>query len=264
MNDTFAGDALGDERALVTGGARGIGEAITRQLAAMGAEVLIADRDIDLATAVAQDIVGQGGRASAHEIDLADRSGLVSFCEAIDPIDILVNNAAPRQANGPFLDMPDSDWEEQFAILLWAPLVLIRDIGRRMAERGHGSIVNIISTASQRPAPFTAPYGAAKAAMEVVTKVTALELGPRGVRCNGVSPSFVPTERNRTVWERVGFSENSGRANPMGRIATPADVAGTVAWLLSSAAGYGNGQVIIVDGGASAGVFIPPPAPASA
>jgi NAD(P)-dependent dehydrogenase (short-subunit alcohol dehydrogenase family) len=261
MDRTFAADSLANRRALVTGGARGIGEAISRELAAMGAEVVIADLDVDTASQTAADIVAGGGRARALHVDLADRPSLAAFCESVDPVDILVNNAAPRQANEAFLDMPDADWDEQFAILLWAPTVLIRDLGRRMADRGHGAIVNIISTSSQRPAPFVAPYSAAKAALEVVTKVAALELGPRGVRCNGVSPTFVPTERNRPVWERVGFSESSGRANPLGRIATPEDIAGAVAWLATDAAAYCNGQVITIDGGASAGVFLPPPAP---
>ena len=171
-----------------------------------------------------------------------------------------MNNAGPKQTNSPFLETPDSDWDLQFA---YPP-------GRRSRPfvssvdgwpSAGGSIVNIISLASARPAPFVAPYAAAKAGMEIVTKVTALELGPKGVRSNGVSPAFVPTERNRPTWELTGFNENSGRNNPLGRIATPQDIAGTVAWLVSDAAGYVNGQVITVDGGSGAGVFMPPPAP---
>jgi gluconate 5-dehydrogenase len=259
MSSAFATDALAGQRALVTGSARGIGEAIARQLARMGAHVEIADLDLDAARSTADDIVAGGGLATARAVDLADHGGLAAFCEDVDPIDILVNNAAPRVPNGPFMDVPIEEWLFLFSILLWAPLILIRDLGRRMAERGHGSIVNVISTGAQRPAPFTAAYGAAKAAMEVITKVTALDLGPRGVRSNGIAPTFVPTERNRAIWERVGFSENSSRSNPIGRGATPEDMGNVVGWLVSDAAAYVNGQIVVVDGGSSAGVFTPPP-----
>jgi NAD(P)-dependent dehydrogenase (short-subunit alcohol dehydrogenase family) len=258
----FARDALEGQRALVTGGARGIGEAISRQLAAMGADVVIADLDQTVASTTADEITNAGGRAQALAVDLSDRDGLGAFCRSVGPIDILVNNAGPRQLNGPFMTMTDEDWNEQFAVLLWAPIRLIRELGPLMAERGHGSIVNIISTSAQHPAPFVTPYAAAKAAMEVVTKSTALELGPSGVRSNGVAPAFVPTERNRPVWDAVGFSASGmGRRNPLGRIATPQDMAGVVAWLVTDAAQFVNGQIVTVDGGSGAGVFMPPPEP---
>jgi 3-hydroxybutyrate dehydrogenase len=217
MSSAFATDALAGQRALVTGGARGIGEGIARQLAQMGAHVEIADLDLDTAKSTADDIVAGGGLATARAIDLADHDGLAAFCEDVDPLDILVNNAAPRVPNGPFMDVPIEEWQFQFSILMWAPLILIRDLGRRMAGRGHGAIVNIIATGAQRPAPFTAAYAAAKAAMEAISKVTALELGLHGVRSNGIAPTFVPTERNRPLREQVGYSENSSRSNPIGQ-----------------------------------------------
>jgi NAD(P)-dependent dehydrogenase (short-subunit alcohol dehydrogenase family) len=186
VSAAFAPDALDGQRALLTGGGRGIGEAIARQLASMGAEALIADLDGEAAARVAAEIVECGGPATAQVLDLGD-------------------------------------------------------LDRRAATRS-----------------VHCPDGAAKAAMEVVTKVTALERGPRGVRSNGVAPTFVPTERNRPVWDRVGFSESSSHSNPLGRIAAPGDIAGTVGWLVSDAAEYVNVQIITVDGGSGAGVFIPP------
>jgi len=253
-------DALAGQRAVVTGAARGIGEAIARSLAAAGADVVVADLNGAAATQVADDIVGAGGKATAVAVDLSEPPTVVDFAHTLGQVDVLVNNAAPRQTNTPFLDTPDEEWDIQFALILTAPRLLIRELGRTMAERGRGAIVNISSASAVRPASFVAPYAAAKAGIEVLTKVAALELGPRGVRTNAVAPTFVPTERNRPVWERVGFSEQSGRANPLGRMATPDDVAAVVTWLATDAAGYLNGQVIAVDGGSSAGIFMPPPA----
>jgi NAD(P)-dependent dehydrogenase (short-subunit alcohol dehydrogenase family) len=186
-----------------------------------------------------------GHGAEAVHADLADRAATLELGRSVGAVDILVNNAAPGQTNAPFVQIPDTEWDLQFAVIMWAPLILTREIGGAMAERGGGSIVNILSAAIRGPAPLMAPYAAAKAALEIIARCTALELGPRGVRANGVAPTFVPTERNRAIWERVGFTENSGRSNPSGRVAAPADIAGTVGWLCTDAAGYVNGQTIV-------------------
>ena len=255
----FAGDALENRRALVTGGSRGIGGAIADTLGAMGAAVVIADVDAEAAQRKVAELAGSGVTAEPHRVDLADRAAVASFAEGLEGIDILVNNAAPGQTNAPFMDVPDSEWEHQFAVIMWAPLVLTRILGGKMARSGHGgAIVNILSTAVDRPAAFVAPYAAAKAALEIITKVSALELGQHGVRANGIAPSFVPTDRNRAVWERVGFTDDIGRANPSGRIATVEDIAGAVGFVVSDAASYLNGQTLTVDGGASAGIYMPP------
>jgi len=256
MNHTFAPTALEGRRALVTGGARGIGEAIGRTLSSMGANLVIADVNLDLADALAEELRAGGAKAEAVTVDLRDRGATLDFARAVGPVDVLVNNAAPTQSNSPFMETPDSEWELQFSVILWAPLVLVRELGKGMAERGRGSIVNILSTSARSPASFVAPYAAAKAALEIITKVTALELGPSGVRSNAIAPAFVPTERNRPVWDRVGFTEGARQANPLVRLATPQDMASTVAWLASDAASYVNGQVITVGGGSSAGVFM--------
>jgi NAD(P)-dependent dehydrogenase (short-subunit alcohol dehydrogenase family) len=258
MGETFSSEALAGRRALVTGGGRGIGEAIVRQLAAMGAAVVIADVAEQPAGQLADELVAGGARISTDTVDLSDRAATAAFADAIGVVDILVNNAAPMQSNAPFLDTPDDEWELQFSVIMWAPLILTRILGRGMGERGGGAIVNILSTSARSPAAMVAPYAAAKAALGIITQVAALELGPRGVRANAVAPTFVPTERNRPVWERIGFAEGSMRNNPSGRMATPTDMASVVGWLVSDAASYVNGQVITVDGGASAGVFIPP------
>jgi NAD(P)-dependent dehydrogenase (short-subunit alcohol dehydrogenase family) len=250
MTDAYRKDLLAGKRALVTGGARGIGEATVRQLATMGADVVIADVNLELAEQVAASLKAEGTDATAVSADLSDRGATYEFARNVGPLDILVNNAGPPQTNAPFLEIPDSEWELQFAVLMWATLILTREIGGAMAERGTGgAIVNVSSMAARSPVPFVAPYAAAKAAVEIITRVTATELGPKGVRTNAIAPSFVPTERNRAVWERVGFSEAAASSNALGRGATTQDMADTIGWLASPAASYINGQVILVDGG---------------
>lgn len=258
VQDTYRDDSLSGRRALVTGGAQGIGEAIVRALAEMGAEVVIVDVNDQTASQLVAELTGDGHHVSWRPADLADPEAIDQLATEIGVIDVLVNNAAPRQSNSPFMDTGDDEWELQFAIIMWAPLRLIRTIGAAMAVRGRGSIVNLSSAAATRPATFVAPYAAAKAALEIITKVAALELGPSGVRANAVAPSFIPTERNRPTWEKAGFNENMARSLPAGRMPTTADVAAVVAWLASDASSFVSGQVINVDGGSSAGIFTPP------
>lgn len=257
---SFSSTALTGKRALVTGGSRGIGGAIADRLAGMGAALVIADVNMQGAQAKVEELRSTGGAAEAHQVDLSDRAATKAFAAGIGAIDILVNNAAPMQTNAPFLEIPDDEWELQFSVIMWAPLLLTRAIGRAMVDAGNGgAIVNILSTSVRSPATFVAPYAAAKAALDVITKCSALELGPHGIRTNAVAPTFVPTERNRPVWERTGFSEGSSRSNPSGRMATPEDIAGAVAFLVSEDAAFVNGQTLTVDGGSSAGIFMPAP-----
>ena len=249
MTDAYKPDVLAGKRALVTGGARGIGEATVRQLAAMGAELVIADLNLELAETVAKDLVANGTKASAVSVDLTDRAATLAFGRDVGSLDILVNNAGPPQTNAPFMEIPDSEWELQFAVIMWAPLILTREIGKRMAENGSGAIVNITSMAARNPVPFVAPYAAAKAALEIITRVTASELGPKGVRANAVAPTFVPTERNRPSWARLGVTEEDARTGRGGTMATTGDVADVVAWLCSPASHYLSGQTLYVDRG---------------
>ena len=248
MTDAYRPDLLSGKRALVTGGGRGIGEATVRQLARMGAEVVIADRDLQAAQEVADTLRRLGLSAAALEVELSDRAATLELPRRAAPIDVLVNNAAPVQTNAPFVDIPDEEWELQLAVVLWAPMILSREIGRTMCASGRGgAIVNVSSVAVRNPMPFVAPYAAAKAGLEAITKATATEFGPGGVRVNAVAPSFVPTERNRPIWDRPH------RIPAIGRMPDTQDVANTIAWLASPAASYLNGQVIALDGGTPPG-----------
>lgn len=257
---TYRNDALIGRRALVTGGSRGIGEAIARRLAAMGASILLASNDEPGMQRVAAAIEQDGGKADHALIDLLDAEAIAQFAATAGVVDILVNNAAPGQGRDSFLATTDAAWDLQLDIILRGAVRLIQPIGRQMAERGSGAIVNISSMSVRDAAPFAAPYAAAKAGLEVVTRVAALELGPRGVRVNAIRPSFVPTERVAHLASDPEFLARAATQVPLGRLATADDMADAVGWLVSDAASFINGEVITVDGGMAAGHWRPAPA----
>jgi NAD(P)-dependent dehydrogenase (short-subunit alcohol dehydrogenase family) len=254
---SFVSDALKSQRALVTGASRGIGEAIATGLAAMGAEIVIAADDAEGVERVCSKLAAAGAVAHARQVDLRDPAAIETLVDDAGDLDILVNNAAPGQGHTAFLDTPDEAWELQLDLILWAPLRLIRPIGRAMAKRGSGAIVNISSMSVRDAAPYVAPYAAAKAGLEVITRVAALELGPQGVRVNAIAPSFVPTARVAHLADDPEFLQRAAASVPLGRLATPEDIANAVCWLCSDAASFVNGQVITVDGGMSAGRWRP-------
>src|SRR4051794_35150982 len=146
-----------------------------------------------------------------------------------------------------------------FALNVWTPVRLMRVLGPRMGERGGGSIINVSSTSAFSPAPAIAPYAASKAALEVIMRVLTLEWGPKNVRVNAVAPSMTRTQRVAPLLADREFEARTIGRVPLGRLAETSDVANAVAWLASDAASFVSGQVLVTDGGSSAGLFIPMP-----
>ncbi|MGE0383199.1 MAG: SDR family NAD(P)-dependent oxidoreductase [Gammaproteobacteria bacterium] len=249
MTESFRPDALAGRRALVTGASRGIGAAIATALATMGAEVVLAADDEPGLCGIRDAIAAAGGRALVERVDLLDPGAVDRLGAAHDCVDILVNNAAPDQRLMPALEADERLWRDMFGLNLWTPLALCRRIGLAMIDRRGGCIVNVTSIAARNPTPLVAPYACSKAALEILTRVLALELGPHGIRCNAVAPSLVPTQRTRAVFENTAFVQAVAAGTPLRRLATPSDIAGAVAWLASDAAAFVNGQVVTVDGG---------------
>jgi NAD(P)-dependent dehydrogenase (short-subunit alcohol dehydrogenase family) len=255
----YSSDLLRGQRALVTGSSRGIGEAIAKGLGAMGADLIVVADDAEGVKRVCDELGATGVVAEGHVVDLRSAASIQDLVERAGVVDILVNNAAPGQGHQSFLDTPDEAWELQFDLILWAPLRLIRPLGRAMAQRRRGSIVNISSMSVRDAAPYVAAYASAKAGLEVITRVAALELGVSGVRVNAVAPSFVPTSRVVHLAEDPAFLQRAAESVPLGRLATVDDIANAVCWLCSDAASFVSGQVITVDGGMSAGRWRPTP-----
>lgn len=244
---------LHGRRALVTGGASGIGAACARAFAQAGARVTIADIDGDAAEALADEIGGE-----AWQIDLTDRDALAAL--RLDT-DILVNNAGVQHVS-PIEDFDPARFALLLQLMLEAPFLLTRAVLPGMYERGFGRIINMSSVHGLRASPFKAAYVAAKHGLEGLSKVTALEGAAHGVTSNCINPGYVRTplvERQIADQARVhGIPENEVLEKVLlteaaiKRLVEPEEVAGLAVWLAADAAGMVTGASYTMDGGWSA------------
>ena len=238
---------LAAQTALVTGATAGIGRAVALRLASLGADVVVHGRDAARADRVVREVRDGGGQARFLGADLTDADETLGLASAAGPVDILVNNAGIYS----FTSTPDTDaasFDRHFAINTRAPFLLVGALAPAMAARGHGSIINITSTAATSPAPIGGAYGASKAAVELLTRSWATEFAARGVRVNAVSPG--PTRTSGTETMLGEHVEMLGRGNLRGTVGEPEEIAAVVGFLASPESSYVNGSVFVADGGA--------------
>ncbi|MEO6941916.1 MAG: 3-hydroxybutyrate dehydrogenase [Terrimesophilobacter sp.] len=244
---------LGGQRALVTGGASGIGAACASAFAAAGAHVIVADLNGDAAERLAQQISGE-----SWQVDLSDTAGLADL--ELD-VDILVNNAGVQHVS-PIEDFDPERFSFILRLMLESPFLLIRASLPKMYERGHGRIINISSAHGLRASAFKSAYVAAKHGLEGLSKVTALEGGPHGVTSNCINPSYVRTPLvekqiadqarlhgipEADVVEKIMLAEIAIK-----RLVEPQEVADLALWLAGGTAGMVTGASYTMDGGWSA------------
>lgn len=239
--------------AIVTGSSSGIGEAIGHALAAAGAAVVVNSRDVARAEPVAEAIQAAGGRAIAVAADVADSTQVqalvASAVEQLGGLHILVNNAGVGLV-APSEELSEADWRRLIDLDLTAPFLCAQAAGRHMLAARRGVIVNIASVFGHTGIPGRAAYAAAKHGLIGLTKVLGAEWASRGVRCVAVSPGYVATDLVRENMRRGAFDEQDiERRAPLGRLATPQEVAGVVAFVASDAASYMTGTEVLVDGG---------------
>jgi NAD(P)-dependent dehydrogenase (short-subunit alcohol dehydrogenase family) len=245
-----------DRVALVTGASRGIGAATAEALARNGTAVGLVARSTAALEAVADRIRAAGGTAMSIAADLGDSDAVEALLPRViaeyGGVDVLVNNAGILPAATRSERLSRSDWEHVIAVNLTAPWLLASRAHDSMAARGGGVVVNITSTASFYPSIGLAHYCSAKAALEMTTKVLALEWARDGIRVLGVAPGRVDTDLVRPI---VAWDEKRGaRPNPLGRLGRPAEVAGMIAFLCSDEAAYLTGTTVVVDGGELVGL----------
>jgi 2-hydroxycyclohexanecarboxyl-CoA dehydrogenase len=235
---------------LVTGAARGIGRAIAEALAAGGGTVVVTDVNEAGALKVAEAI---GAPSAGMRLDITDeaevRAVLAEVERRFGGLDVLVNNAGWDKA-GPFVDSSPADWDKVIAINLMGPIRVTHAALPLLIARGRASIVNIGSDAGRVGSSGEAVYSAAKGGVIAFTKTLAREMARRGVNVNCVCPGPTDTELfAEAVGENPKLRDALIRAIPLRRLAEPADLAATVAFLASDAAAYLTGQTVSVSGG---------------
>jgi NAD(P)-dependent dehydrogenase (short-subunit alcohol dehydrogenase family) len=241
--------SLDGKTAIVTGGSRGIGLAAGRELARLGANVIITSRTraaAEAAAAGARDagqVVGFEAHATSEERALA----CVDFAVAeFGSLDVLVNNAGTNPAFGPTLEQDHSRFAKTFDVNLWAPIMWTRlAVDGWMAKHG-GSIINTSSVGALTVGPGIGVYNVSKAGLLHLTRQLAFELSP-GIRVNAVTPGVVRTKLSEALWAEN--EQSAASAIPLGRIGEPDDVASAIAFFASDASSWITGAHLVIDGG---------------
>jgi 3-oxoacyl-[acyl-carrier protein] reductase len=246
MNQRLAGKV-----ALVTGSARGIGLAVARAFSSEGAAVVIADVNESSAKDAAAGLAVDGGRAMAVAVDVADPASVEAMLAAIlgayGRLDILVNNAGVG-GNTPFLETSLADWNRIIAINLTGAFLVAQACAREMVKAGGGKIVNIASLSGQRGGNGRAAYGSAKAGLELLTKVMAVELAEHNINVNNIAPGAIETEMAKFAHDRATRAAYNYLI-PMTRYGTPEEIADAAVFLCSDESRYVHGHTLNVDGG---------------
>ena len=242
---------LKDKVAIVTGGARGIGLAVAKAFAREGAAVVIADVNFDGAKQSADVLASTGSRALPVAVNVADAASVQAMIAAVlkayGRIDILMNNAGVG-GNTPFLETSLEDWNRIVSINLTGAFLVAQAAAREMVRGGGGKIVNIASLSGQRGGNGRAAYGSAKAGLELLTKVMAVELAQHNINVNNIAPGAIETEMAKFAHDAATRAAYNYLI-PMTRYGTPEEVADAAVFLCSDEARYVHGHTLNVDGG---------------
>jgi citronellol/citronellal dehydrogenase len=240
-------DELSGKVAIVTGGGTGIGAAAARLLAAAGASVVVAARKVERIEAVAAELQAAGGRAVAVPTDVRSESDIDRLVDAtigeFGKIDIVVNNAGGSYLF-PLEESSVDRWDNSFALNVRGPFMLTQAAGRHMLAQGGGTFVNISSAAGLTGVVGGVAYSAAKAALQMLTRVVALEWGSRGIRANCIAVGAVASEGALRSWERAGLIEG-GILDHAGE---PEDIANGILYLATETSRFMNGETIALTG----------------
>lgn len=248
---------LSGQNAIITGSSRGIGRAIAEAMADHGARVVISSRKADACQDVADAINARhgAGRAVVIPANISSRDDMgrlaIEAEQALGPIGIVVCNAASNPYFGPLSGISD----DQFSKILQNNIIsnhwLIREVAPGMVARKDGAIIIVSSIGGLRGSPVIGAYNISKAADFQLARNLATEFGQHNIRVNCIAPGLIKTDFARALWENPAILKQALAGTPMGRIGQPEEIAGAAVFLASRAGSYVNGQMIVVDGGAT-------------
>ncbi|MFP6610036.1 MAG: SDR family oxidoreductase [Deltaproteobacteria bacterium] len=241
---------LSGKRAIVTGASRGIGEAIARRLASAGARVALASRKLEGLETVGKSIETETMIVQANMSRSEDVAAIVpAVVEAWGGVDILINNAGTNPVFGPILETEERAWDKTFDINVKGPFLLSQAAAAEMDKAGGGAIVNIASTGGLEPSPMLGAYSVSKAAIIMLTKVLAAELGSSSIRVNCIAPGLVDTKFASVLVNTPSIHDAYVKRAALGRHGEPDEIAGAALYLASGESSFMTGQVMVIDGG---------------
>jgi NAD(P)-dependent dehydrogenase (short-subunit alcohol dehydrogenase family) len=241
--------------AIVTGGSRGIGKAIALGFAEAGADITIADVNMEEANKTVGEIKALHRRALAVETNISIKSQVDNMVaktvEELGTIDILVNDAAINIMR-PLVDLREDGWDKVMNVDLKGYFLCSQAAAKVMMGKQRGNIINMVSTGAAKAAPGLGAYSIAKAGVVMLTKLLAVELASYNIRVNAIGPYLVKTAFSQPMWADPDACKSLEASIPLGRIAEPQDILSTALFLASDASSYITGQTIFVDGGTMA------------
>ena len=243
--------SLAGRVALITGGSRGLGREMALGFADAGADLIIASRKLDACRSVAREVEVRGRRAAALAVNVSHWEELDRLVDdayaAFGRVDVLVNNAGMSPLYPDLTDVGEALWDKVLGVNLKGPFRLTALIGPRMVESGRGSIINISTTGSIRPAPFMLPYDAAKAGLNALTVGFAHAYGPSvRVNCIMAGPFLTDVAAH---WDLEAFEDAAKQRFALARAGQPNEIVGAALYFASDASSYATGSVLRVDGG---------------
>jgi dehydrogenase/reductase SDR family protein 4 len=244
---------LNNKTAIVSGGSKGIGKAIAKKLAEAGANVVICSRKKENLDSAVNEAGLNGLTLIPIECNTSNNESIQSVVdhtiEKFDKVDILVNNAAANPYYGPILNSDDSHWDKIFDVNVKGYFNFAKACSKTMIANNSGKIINVASIAAKTPLEGLGVYNISKAAVVMLTKVLAKELGEYNINVNTLAPGLIKTDFSKALWENEDTHNKIVKSIPQGKMGSPDDISGMALYLASEASDFVTGSIFTVDGG---------------
>lgn len=244
---------LNNKTAIISGGSKGIGKAIATKLAQAGANVVICSRKKENLDSAVNEAVSNGLTLIPIECNTSNKESIQFVVdhtlEKFNGVDILVNNAAANPYYGPILNSEDSHWDKIFDVNIKGYFNFVKACSKTMIANNSGKIINVASIAAKTPLEGLGVYNISKAAVVMLTKVLAKELGEHNINVNTLAPGLIKTDFSKALWENEDTHNKIVKSIPQGKMGSPDDISGMALYLASEASDFVTGSIFTVDGG---------------